>query len=127
MTEKGNRATAFMPSVDAIQEFNVQTGLFSAEYGYKAGAHVDLSIKSGTNQYHGNIFEFLRNSVFDARNYFGGASVSPLRRNQFGGTFGGKIKKDRTFFFLAYDGTPERRSLTTSSLVPFPTQLPTDF
>ncbi|HEY3838644.1 MAG TPA: carboxypeptidase regulatory-like domain-containing protein, partial [Bryobacteraceae bacterium] len=111
MTETRNPAPAFLPSVDAIQEFNVQTGLFSAEYGYKAGAHVDISIKSGTNQYHGSLFEFFRNSVFDARNFFA-TSVSPLRMNQFGGTFGGRIKKDRTFFFLAYDGTRQRRSVT---------------
>ena len=117
MTETRNPAPAFLPSVDAIQEFNVQTGLFSAEYGYRAGAHVDIAIKSGTNQYHGNLYEFFRNSVFDARNYFG-ASVSPLRRNQFGGTFGGKIRKDKTFFFLAYDGTRERRGVTTTSVVP---------
>ena len=126
MTETRNPAPAFLPSVDAIQEFNVQTGLFSAEYGYKAGAHVDISIKSGTNQYHGNVFEFLRNSVFDARNYFS-SSVSPLRRNQFGGTFGGKIKKDRTFFFVAYDGTRERRGVTTSSVVPTSSQLGGNF
>lgn len=93
MTETRNPAPAFLPSVDAIQEFNVQTGLFSAEYGYKAGAHVDIAIKSGTNQFHGNVFEFLRNSVFDARNYFG-TQVDPLKRNQFGGTFGGRIIKD---------------------------------
>src|SRR6202000_673880 len=104
----------------------VQTGLFSAEYGYRAGAHVDISIKSGTNQYHGNLYEFFRNSVFDARNYFG-TSVSPLRRNQFGGTFGGKIRKDKTFFFLAYDGTRERRGVTTTSVVPTVSELKGNF
>lgn len=126
ITETRNPAPAFLPSVDAIQEFNVQTGLFSAEYGYKAGAHVDISVKSGTNQYHGNLYEFFRNSVFDARNYFS-STVSPLRRNQFGGTFGGKIKKDRTFFFLAYDGTRERRGVTTTSVVPTTAQLSGNF
>ena len=126
MSETRNPAPAFLPSVDAIQEFNVQTGLFSAEYGYKAGAHVDIAIKSGTNQYHGNVFEFLRNSVFDARNYFG-TQVDPLKRNQFGGTFGGRIIRDRTFFFVAYDGTRQRQDITTSSTVPDPAQLSGNF
>ena len=94
------------PSIDAIQEFKVQTGNYSAEYGGNAGTNVNIQLKSGTNQFHGNVFEFLRNDAMDARNYF---SPSPLpqnilKQNQYGGTFGGPIIKDKTFFFLSYEG-----------------------
>lgn len=94
------------PSVDAIQEFKVQTGNYTAEYGGNAGTNVNIQIKSGTNQYHGDLFEFIRNDAMDARNYF---TPSPLpqnilKQNQYGATFGGPIIRDKTFFFLSYEG-----------------------
>lgn len=92
------------PFPDALQEFSVQTSNYGAEYGQDAGGVVSIVTKSGTNQFHGNVFEFLRNSVFNARNYFA-STVDPLKRSQFGGTIGGPILRDRTFFFGGYQGT----------------------
>ncbi|HTH53169.1 MAG TPA: carboxypeptidase regulatory-like domain-containing protein [Edaphobacter sp.] len=102
------------PFPDALQEFSVQTSNYSAEYGQNAGGVVSIVSKSGQNQFHGSAFEFLRNRVFNAANYFGYVlnpsgklvkTVDPLKRNQFGGTFGGPIRKDKTFFFGGYQGT----------------------
>ncbi len=95
------------PSIDAIEEFKVQTGNYSAEYGGNAGTNVNIQIKSGTNQFHGTVFEFFRNEALDARNYFAPAPnpKNELRQNQFGGTLGGPIWKDKTFFFASYEGT----------------------
>jgi len=90
--------------IDAVREFNVLTGTYSAEYGKRAGAQVTIVTQSGTNQFHGSFFEFLRNSALDARNFFDPVSVAPFRRNQFGGAVGGPIKKDRLFFFGNYEG-----------------------
>lgn len=87
------------PAVDAVEEFKVQSGTMSAEYGYTAGGVVNMVTKSGTNVVHGSLYEFLRNDKFDARNSFA-ASRLPLRYNQFGGTIGGPVVKDRTFFFF---------------------------
>src|SRR5215471_14556242 len=94
------------PSIDAIEEFKVQTGNYSAEYGGNAGTNVNIQIKSGTEQFHGELFDFFRNEALDARNYFAPAPTpkNELRQNQFGGTFGGPIRKDKTFFFASYEG-----------------------
>jgi outer membrane receptor protein involved in Fe transport len=94
------------PSLDAIEEFKVQTGNYSAEYGGNAGTNVNIQIKSGTKQFHGNLFEFFRNEALDARNYFAPAPQpkNKLRQNQFGGTLGGPVWKDKTFFFASYEG-----------------------
>ena len=94
------------PSLDAIEEFKVQTGNYSAEYGGNAGTNVNIQIKSGTKKFHGNLFEFFRNEALDARNYFLPAPQpkNELRQNQFGGTLGGPIWKDKTFFFASYEG-----------------------
>jgi hypothetical protein len=92
------------PFPDALQEFSVQTSNYNAEYGQNAGGVVSIVTKSGTNQYHGDAFGFLRNSVFNARNFFA-AARDPLKRGQFGGTFGGPVIKDQTFFFVGYQGT----------------------
>jgi hypothetical protein len=108
---------AIAPSVDAVEEFKVQTGLYPAEYGRGGGAVVSIVTKSGTNDVHGVAFEFLRNDVFDARNFFA-QSKPPLRRNQFGGSLGGPIRRNRTFFFLNYDGTRQRRRTVTNTNVP---------
>src|SRR6202158_5848602 len=98
------------PFPDALQEFSVQTSNYSAEYGQNAGGVVNVVTKSGTNDFHGDAFEFNRNAVFNARNFFA-ATRDPLKRNQFGGTVGGPVRlpgyngRDKTFFFVGYQGT----------------------
>jgi len=97
----------YKPNVDAIQEFKVETSNTSAEFGNVAGAVVNVTIKSGTNQFRGNVFEFFRNDALDANlwvNNRNGAAKQKLRQNIFGGTFGGPIVKDKAFFFVAYQG-----------------------
>ena len=94
------------PSVDAIEEFRVQTGNFSAEYGFSAGSNINVQLKSGTNEFHGSVFEFIRNDAVDARNYFRVAPLKKnvLKQNQFGATLGGPIFRGKTFFFASYEG-----------------------
>jgi hypothetical protein len=93
-------------SVDDMQEFRIQTSSYEAESGRTPGAQVSIVTKSGTNQFHGTAFDYLRNDVFDARNYFDAPPLPkpPLRQNDFGGTFGGPIIKDKNFFFFSYEG-----------------------
>ncbi len=91
------------PSPDAVQEFKVITNTFDAEYGRNSGAIINVVTKSGTNQFHGSIYDYVRNSVFDAKNYFS-LTRSDDTQNQFGATIGGPIKKDKTFFFVSYEG-----------------------
>jgi hypothetical protein len=95
------------PFPDALQEFSVQTNGVSARYGLHPGSVVNVVTKAGTNQFHGGLFEFVRNGDFNAINFFARAQDS-LRRNQFGGTIGGPIKKDKIFIFSGYQGTRER-------------------
>ena len=104
--------------VDAIQEFSVMTSNYSAEYGNTAGGVINAITRSGTNQFHGNAYEFLRNSALDARNYFDPPSIPQFRRNQFGASAGGPILKDRLFIFGDYEGI--RQSLGLSSLQTVP-------
>jgi hypothetical protein len=104
--------------VDAVREFNVVNGAFSAEYGKRAGAQVSVVTQSGTNQFHGNLFEFLRNSALDSRNYFDQAKIAPFERNQFGGSAGAPIRKDRTFIFGNYEGFRQRLGLSAVTIVP---------
>jgi len=102
-------APASLLPIDSIQEFNLQAN-FPPEYGRNSGSVINILTKSGTNQFHGSAFEFLRNSAMDARNYFNRAPAikSPFRNNNFGASVGGPIVKDRTFFFGAYEGQRER-------------------
>ena len=93
------------PNPDAIQEFNLITGNMSASFGNAIGGVVNVVTKSGTDQIHGDIFEFLQNNVLDASNYFSGGVVNPLKQNQFGGSVGGPIIKNRLFYFGSYQGT----------------------
>lgn len=93
------------PNPDALQEFNLVTGSMSAAYGNAIGGVVNVITKSGTDQVHGDVFEFLRNSALDASDYFAQGQVNPLKQNQFGGSIGGPIIKDRLFFFGSYQGT----------------------
>ena len=104
--------------VDAVREFNVLENTYGAEYGKRPGGQISLVTMSGANQFHGSLFEFLRNSVFDARNSFDRQSVPPLKRNQFGGSAGGPIKKDKTFIFGSYEGLRWRLSQSNAAIVP---------
>jgi outer membrane receptor protein involved in Fe transport len=106
-----------LPSVDSIQEFQVQTNNYSAEYGRNSGSVINLVTKSGTNQFHGSAYEFLRNDALDSRNFFS-PTQPELRLNQFGGTIGGPIRKDRTFFFGNYEGFRQIAGITRLTIVP---------
>ncbi len=103
--------------VDAMQEFTVISNNYSAEYGHSTGGVVSMSTRSGTNQYHGSVFESLKNNAFDARNYFA-AAKPPIRLNQFGGSFGGPVQKDKTHFFATWERTEQLTSETVASTVP---------
>ena len=105
VNNRSNYVTLY-PIIDALQEFKVQSGNYSAEYGGNAGANVNIQVRAGTNQFHGSIWEFLRNDKVDARGYFRPEPFSKdiLRRNQFGGVVSGPIRKDKTFFTLGYEG-----------------------
>jgi hypothetical protein len=105
------------PSVDAIQEFKVETSLFSAESGVLGGALVNIVVKSGTNSLHGSVYEFLRNDHLDARNFFD-IEKPPFRQNQYGFSVGGPILKNRTFFFGNFEGLRIRKGLTAGASVP---------
>lgn len=108
------------PSVDSIQEFKIQKSQYPAEFGGKASALINVATRTGTNAFHANVFEFGRHDRFDARNYFAPKDQPgpPLRQNQFGGTVGGPIVRNSTFFFASYEGQRIRRSLTRTFSVP---------
>jgi Carboxypeptidase regulatory-like domain len=116
------------PAVDAIEEFKVQTNNFSADIG-KGGAVVNVVLKSGRNKFHGGVYEFIRNSALDAKNFFDNHTdpIVPFKQNQFGGTFGGAIRKDKTFFFGDYQGTRIRQSQTDISFIPLQSELKGNF
>ena len=121
-------APSFRPSVEAIQEFKILTGVYSAEYGRTSGGQVVVITKTGGNQIHGDLFEFVRNSQFDAKNYFTvPGTATTFRRNQFGGTIGGPIIKDKLFFFLSYEGLRLAQPTVGSTTVPNPAFLNGDF
>lgn len=130
-------APGYVPSVDAIQEFKVQSGNFTAEFGRSGGGVINLVFKSGSNQLHGSIYEFLRNSAFDANNFFSNrAGISKARNvlNQFGGTLGGPVVMprlydghNRTFWFVNYEGLRDRRALSQTYTIPTQEQLNGDF
>ena len=108
-----------IPNPDAIEEFKVQTSLYDAGYGRSSGANVNVVTKSGSNAFHGNAFEYFRNNVFNANDFFlkrNGRPRPVLKQNQFGGTFGGPILKDRLFFFASYQGTRQRNGVGANSL-----------
>ena len=120
-------AMLFSPSIEAVEEFKIQSAVYSAEFGMNSGAQANLAIKSGTNQFHGDLFEFLRNDTLDARGYFLSptAAKNKLRRNSFGGVFSGPVVipkvyngKDKTFFLVNYEGRRERRGTPETASVP---------
>ncbi|HEY6373055.1 MAG TPA: carboxypeptidase regulatory-like domain-containing protein [Candidatus Sulfotelmatobacter sp.] len=115
--------TRLQISQDAIQEYRVNSALYDAEYGTQAGGQIDVVTKSGTNNWHGTAFGYLRNSVFDARNFndfnlAGNPAVPPFRMGQYGMTLGGPIKKDKVFFFINYEGLRQLQSTTQQFFVP---------
>ncbi|HXJ37806.1 MAG TPA: carboxypeptidase regulatory-like domain-containing protein, partial [Bryobacteraceae bacterium] len=107
-----------VPSPDAIEEFKVQTGLYDAEFGKQGGGTVNMVTKSGGAQYHGSAFEFFRNTALDANSFFqnaSGAAKPIFRQNQYGGTVGGPVVKDKVFFFVSYEGTNQANGISSSS------------
>src|SRR5262245_14053126 len=113
----GRTGIAYTPSVDPVQEFKVKTSTFSAEFGHSAGTVVNASIKSGSNNFHGALFEFLRNDKLDANNFFTNAAGLPrgkFQQNQFGAALGGPVLANHTFFFADYQGTRQRTAAGTA-------------
>jgi len=104
--------------VDAVREFNVQRDSYSAEFGKRPGGQVIIVTQSGSNQWHGSVFEFLRNNALDAPNYFDQGSAPPFQRNQFGVSFGGPIQNDKTFLFANYEGFRQNLHQTSAAFVP---------
>jgi hypothetical protein len=113
-------AMLFVPSIEAVEEFKIQSAVYSAEYGMNSGAQANVAIRSGTNKLHGAAFEFLRNDTLDARGFFlpPGSTKNKLRRNQFGGVISGPIKRDRTFWLFNYEGRRESRGTPARQAVP---------
>ena len=119
--EGKNNGTSIVPNLDSISEFRIITNNFDAEYGNFSGGQINVATKSGGNDIHGSAFEFFRNTDLDARNFFNPASTGPkgkFDQNQFGGTVGGPIKKDKLFFFLDYQGTRQTTGSTINVPVP---------
>ena len=108
--------------VDAIQEFTVVTSNATSDYGRTSGGVVSAVTREGTNRFHGSAYEFIRNSALDAKNYFS-TGTAPFKRNQFGGTIGGPIRKDKAFFFFNYEGLRQSRTTATIDTVPSPNAL----
>ena len=110
--------TRLQISEDAVAEYRVDSALYDAEYGTQAGGQINVVTKSGTNEFHGTLFGYFRNSVFDARNFNDGPSVAPFRMGQYGMTFGGPVIKKKLFFFLNYEGLRQLQEQTTTAVVP---------
>ncbi len=127
--EGKTNGAAIIPNLDSISEFRIITNNFDAEYGNYSGGQVNVVTKSGTNQFHGSGFEFLRNTVLDAKNYYSlPTDKTPVfQQNQFGGTFGGPIKKDKTFFFVDYQGWRQNQAPTVNTQMPSPANFTGDF
>src|SRR5205807_299130 len=113
----------FQPTINTVQEFKVDNSTYSAEYGRNSGAIVNIATRSGTNEFHGEFFDFLRNSAMDARNFFNPTSVTqaPFKRNNFGAAAGGPIRRNRAHFFASYEALRQRQGVTINSLVLSPT------
>jgi hypothetical protein len=124
--EGKNNGAGIIPNLDSISEFRIITNNFDAEYGNYSGGQINVVTKSGGNQFHGSGFEFLRNTALDATQYFTN-SVPVFRQNQFGGTFGGPIRKDKTFFFLDYQATRQTQASPVTTQVPSAANFTGDF
>ena len=120
----------FQPNVDAIQEFKIMQNNYSAEEGFSGNTYINMVMRSGTDQFHGDVYEFLRNKDLDANNWFSNASggtLPSLRKNQFGGSVGGPIRRDKTFFFFDFDGVREASGTTHNGGVPDAAERQGDF
>ncbi|MEP7271302.1 MAG: TonB-dependent receptor, partial [Acidobacteriota bacterium] len=118
---RGENVQLVQPSIEALQEFKIQTNAYSAEFGRSSGAVINATIKSGTNAIHGSVYEFLRNDVLDANNFFSNALGAPKprrQRNQFGAAVGGPLIKNRTFWFGDYEGLRDREGVPRTRIVP---------
>ena len=132
---QNRKSQAVIPSLDAVQEMKVQTSNYSAEYGRNAGGVINVSIRGGTNQFHGSAYQFVRNNIFDARPTFGRndrdgdgkADPAVLKQNQFGGTIGGPIVKNKTFFFASIEAWRVRRAQSDLSILPTALEAAGDF
>ncbi len=125
LSDMSQNQVTFQPTINTVSEFKIDNSTYSAEYGRNSGSIVNIATRSGTDSYHGEVYDYLRNDFFDARNAFNrlttttGAPnpISPFKRNQFGADFGGPIKKGKTTFFLSYEGLRHRQGLPTSATV----------
>jgi outer membrane receptor protein involved in Fe transport len=123
LNDMAQNQVTFQPTINTVSEFKVDNSTYSAEFGRNSGAIVNIATRSGSNEYHGELYEYLRNNYFDARNAFNRTTdssgnpvaQSPFKRNQFGGDFGGPIVKGKTYFFLSYEGLRHRQGLNTST------------
>jgi len=126
----GITTALYTPPVDAVQEFKVQQNTYSADIGFGGNTTINVVTRSGSNQFHGSLYEFLQNSALNANNWFNnlaGVGISPRKQNQFGGTFGGPVRKDKTFFFVDYQGTRTRSQGTARAGVPSAAERQGDF
>jgi hypothetical protein len=121
-----NAGFILRPPPDAIAEFRILTNTASAEFGHNAGSNTNIVTRSGSNEFHGDVYDFLRNDALDARNFFS-QNVDPLRQNQFGATLGGPIRRDKTFFFAYYEGFRNRQGETQLTTVPTAAEQQGDF
>src|SRR5579884_4042687 len=119
LNDMANSQITFQPSINTVSEFKLDNSTYSADEGRNAGAIMNIATRSGTNGYHGEAFDYVRNNWFDARNFFDpvGTPFAPFKRNNFGVSFGGPIIKNKTFFFLSYEGLRQRQGLTLSTVV----------
>ena len=127
VVEGKNNGAAIVPNLDSIEEFRIITNNFDAEYGNYSGGQINVATRAGTNSIHGSAFEFLRNTAFDARNFFNhdpGSTKEDFKQNQFGGTVGGPIRRNKLFFFVDYQGTRQIRGNVVSTNVPDTANLP---
>jgi carboxypeptidase family protein len=127
--EGKTNGASIIPNLDSISEFRIITNNFDAEYGNYSGGQINVVTKSGSNNFHGSGFEFLRNTALDAKNYFSnpGDPTPVFRQNQFGGTFGGPIVKNKTFFFIDYQGTRQTQAPTQTATLPSQANFTGDF
>src|SRR5208283_443922 len=123
----GITQTTYTPSPEAVEEFKVQQSNFSAEYGFSGASVINMVTRSGTNSFHGEAYDFIRNTITDANNWFASGSIPPVHRHDFGGTFGGPIIKNRTFFFFDWEGTLASNMGVYSAGVPSAAERTGDF
>jgi hypothetical protein len=119
LNDMSQNQVTFQPTINTVSEFKIDNSTYSAEFGRNSGSIVNIATRSGSDQYHGEAYDYFRNNYLDARNFFNPTSgpQSALKRNQFGGDVGGPILKGKTFFFLSYEGLRQHQGLTTTSAV----------